>query len=70
MNGTQGGHNGIWPPPWLTYALHAASFVMTTAAAGAGYTGHATAAALLATGGAAAQLIIIIGGIPGRSAGH
>jgi hypothetical protein len=61
-----GGGNGIWPPPWLTYMLQAGAFVLTTAAAGAAYTGHATAAGVLATGAAAAHLIIIIGGIPGR----
>ena len=62
-----GGGNGIWPPPLAAYLLNVASFVMTTAAAGAAYAGRADLAAILATGGAATQLIIIVGGIPGRS---
>jgi hypothetical protein len=64
-----GGGNGPWPPPWITYALQAVGFMLTAAAAGAGYLGRADLAAILATSAAAAQLIIIIGGIPGRYTG-
>ena len=55
MDATQGSQPPIWPPP--QYAVRAIGTAFAAGAAGAGFSGHATAAGILAT--IAAVLLLI-----------
>jgi hypothetical protein len=58
MDSTQGSHPTPWPPP--QYVPRAIGTTLAVGAAGAGFSGHATAAGILASMAAALFLIDVI----------